>query len=221
MTTTGSIRNVALLGTAALAIAALAGCSTSGSPSAAGSTSAAAATTAATSTPSATPKPTSPAPTATTEPPATATRTGEPAAAPALCTATQLTGALDDSGGGAAGSVYMSLQVTNSSPTPCILDGYPGVSLVANGNGTQLGAPADRDPALPSSGPITLVPGGVAAAQLRYSQAANYQSCDQVPADGLRVYPPSATDALYIAHPLTGCSDPSLVLLTIGAFQHA
>lgn len=130
-----------------------------------------------------------------------------------------LAGSVDDTGGGAAGSIYMKLILQNTSTVPCILDGYPGVSLVGNGNGTQLGAAADRNPDLPSSGPITMDPGSSAAAVLRYTQAGNYQGCAQVPADGLRVYPPSATDALYIAHPLTACTDTSIVLLTIGAFQ--
>lgn len=113
----------------------------------------------------------------------------------------------------------MKLQLKNTSAQTCILDGYPGVSLVSNSNGTQLGAAATRDPALPSAGPITLSPGSTAVAQLRYTQAANYQNCTQTPADGFRVYPPSATDALYIAHPLTGCKETSIVLLTIGAFK--
>jgi hypothetical protein len=93
------------------------------------------------------------------------------------------------------------------------------VSLVGSGNGTQVGAPADRDSTLPSEGPVTLNPGATAVAQLRYTQAGDYQNCTQTPADGLRVYPPSATDALFIAHPLTGCSETSIVLLTIGAFK--
>ncbi|WP_269045748.1 DUF4232 domain-containing protein [Paenarthrobacter sp. Z7-10] len=126
---------------------------------------------------------------------------------------------MDDSGGGAAGHIYLKLQVKNTSTQACVLDGYPGVSLVGGGNGTQLGAAATRDPALPSAGPIQLAPGATAVAQLRYTQAGNYQNCTQTPADGFRVYPPSATDALFIAHPVTGCAESSIVLLTIGAFK--
>ncbi len=130
-----------------------------------------------------------------------------------------LQGSVDDTGGGAAGSIYMKLILANTSATSCILDGYPGVSLVGDGNGTQLGAPANRNAELPSSGPITMDPASTAAAVLHYTQAGNYQGCTQAPADGLRVYPPSATDALYIAHPLTACTDAGIVLMTIGAFQ--
>ncbi|MDQ6739357.1 MAG: DUF4232 domain-containing protein [Actinomycetota bacterium] len=130
-----------------------------------------------------------------------------------------LQGSVDDTGGGAAGGIYMKLILQNASAATCILDGYPGVSLVGGGNGTQLGAPANRNAELPSAGPITMAPGSRAAAVLHYTQAGNYQGCTQAPADGLRIYPPSATDALYIAHQLTACTDTATVLMTIGAFQ--
>ena len=137
----------------------------------------------------------------------------------ALCTAASLTGVLDSSGGGAAGSVYMSLVLTNSSSGDCVLDGYPGVSMVKAGTTEPIGAPAVRDPQAPSNGPITLVPGASATAVLRYTQADNYQGCQREPADAVLVYPPSATDSLEIAHPLTACSNDDIKLLTIGAFQ--
>lgn len=113
----------------------------------------------------------------------------------------------------------MQLVVTNSSGTDCILDGYPGVSLVKAGTTTAIGAPADRDPQAPSNGPITLTPGTSAEATLRYTQADNYQGCQHVQADSILVYPPSAFDSLEIPHPLTACSDGTIKLLTIGAFQ--
>lgn len=115
--------------------------------------------------------------------------------------------------------MFLKIVVKNVTGTPCVIDGYPGVSMVGGGNGTQLGAAADRDPAQPSKGPVTLAPGASAQAPLRYTQAANYQSgCSQSPADGLRVYPPSAKDALFIAKPMTACTESSPVLLQIGAF---
>lgn len=138
------------------------------------------------------------------------------------CTAAMLSGSTDNTGGGAAGHLNMKLLVRNTSDKPCTMDGYPGVSLVGKGNGTQLGAAADRNPAQPSSGVITLAPGASAQAQLRYTQAGNYQNrCSQTAADGLRVYPPGATDALYIPQPLTACTEDSVVLLQIGAFTPA
>lgn len=131
-----------------------------------------------------------------------------------------LSGSVDDTGGGAAGSIYMKLILTNQSGTPCILNGYPGVSLVGYGNGTQVGLGAERDATKPSTGPIHLVPGASASAVLKYTQAGNYAAADCRPAqaDGFRVYPPSATDALFISHPLTGCTSDTINLLRIGAF---
>ena len=72
-----------------------------------------------------------------------------------------LSASLDDTGGGAAGSIYLKLIVTNKSAATCLLDGYPGVSLVKAGTDTPIGAPADRDAKAPSSGPIALAPGAM------------------------------------------------------------
>ncbi len=206
------MRALILLATAALTTTALAGC---GTPSNAGASTG--------SDSSADPTPTVSASTSadSSSAPASTNSSSGSAAAPGLCNASMLAGSVDDTGGGAAGHIYMKLIVKNSSNQTCIIDGYPGVSLVGNGSGTQIGAPADRDAMLPSTGPVTLNPGASAEAQLRYTQAGNYQNCTQTPADGLRVYPPSATDAFFIAHPLTGCSESSIVLLTIGAFRAA
>lgn len=142
-----------------------------------------------------------------------------PTAQAALCTAAMLSASLDDTGGGAAGSIYLKLIVTNKSAATCLLDGYPGVSLVKAGPDTPLGAPADRDAKAPSSGPIALAPGRSATAVLQYSQAGKYPNCRQVQADSIMVYPPGATDRLVIARPLTACNNAGDHLLTIGAFQ--
>ena len=176
----------------------------------------AAATAATTAAPAASPSMSSPAETTGATPSSTAAATSTEAA---LCTAASLTGALDSSGGGAAGSVYMSLVLTNSSAGDCVLDGYPGVSMVKAGTIEPIGAPAVRDAQAPSNGPITLVPGASATAVLRYTQADNYQGCQREQADAVLVYPPSATDSLEITHPLTACSNADIKLLTIGAFQ--
>ncbi len=167
-------------------------------------TSSAAAPSTAGTTPSSTPTPSSQSPSAPAE--------------TALCTAASLQGSLDDSGGGAAGSIYMKLIVKNTSGTTCILDGYPGVSLIKSGTITPIGEPAVRDPQAPSSGPISLAPDQSASAVLRYTQAGNYQNCTQMTADEVLVYPPSATDYLSIVHPLTACSNTDIALLQIGAF---
>lgn len=126
---------------------------------------------------------------------------------------------MNNADGGAAGHVYYFLSVQNKSAQTCILNGYPGVSMVTSADKLPLGAPADRDAAAPSQGDITLAAGQSASATLRYTEAANYQNCQQVFADAVMVYPPSATDALLIPQNLTACSNSDLKLLTIGAFQ--
>jgi hypothetical protein len=66
---------------------------------------------------------------------------------------------------------------------------------------------------------ITLAPGDSATAQLRETHAENYAGCTVVPADGLRVYPPGARDALFVPQKTTACSNSDIVLLSVKAFQ--
>lgn len=159
---------------------------------------------------------TSPRPAASMAPVTSAPATS---AAPALCTAASLKGSLDDNGGGAAGLISMKLVLTNKSTTTCILNGYPGVSLVKTGSTQPIGAPAQRDASAPSKGPISLAPGKSASAVLNYTQAENYPACQRVQAEDIMVYPPSAYDRLVLAHPLTACSNVGTLLMTVGAFQ--
>src|SRR6478672_5753756 len=70
---------------------------------------------------------------------------------PQLCQAASLTGTTDATGGGAAGSIYMQLILTNSGTEPCLLKGFAGVSLTAGADGEPIGAAATRD----DSGPVT------------------------------------------------------------------
>ncbi len=139
-------------------------------------------------------------------------------AGPALCKAGGLTATTDSTGGGAAGSVYMQLIVTNSGTEPCLLKGYAGVSLTAGADGEPIGAAATRDDSTPVTD-VLLAPGKAGAATLRYTQAANYPDCTKTPAAGFRVYPPNDTDSLFLAQPLDACSNTEINLLTIGAFQ--
>ncbi|MET4136243.1 DUF4232 domain-containing protein [Pseudarthrobacter sp. PvP090] len=136
-------------------------------------------------------------------------------AAPGLCKAAGLTGTIDSTGGGAAGSVYMTLILTNSGTEPCLLKGFAGVSLTADG--APIGAAAARDESTPATD-VLLAPGQAGAATLRYSQAANHPDCTMAPAAGFRVYPPEDTASLFIAQPRDACSDAETRLLTIGAF---
>ncbi|WP_160667972.1 DUF4232 domain-containing protein [Pseudarthrobacter sp. ATCC 49987] len=138
-------------------------------------------------------------------------------AGPALCKAAGLTATTDATGGGAAGSVYMQLILTNSGAEPCRLLGFAGVSLTADANGEPIGAPAARDEATPATD-VLLAPGQAGTATLRYTQARNYSDCTVVPAAGFRIYPPEDTASLFIAEPHDACSNAGINVLTIGAF---
>jgi len=136
---------------------------------------------------------------------------------PALCKASGLTATTDSSGGGAAGSVYMQLLLTNSGSESCMLVGFAGVSLTAGADGAPIGAAAARDTTPATE--VLLEPGQAGAATLRYTQARNYPDCTVVPAAGFRIYPPEDTASLFIAQPRDACSNADINLLTIGAFQ--
>ncbi|WDF33711.1 DUF4232 domain-containing protein [Arthrobacter agilis] len=143
-----------------------------------------------------------------------------PAAGGGICTAAELTGSIEDQlGGGAAGSVYRTLVLTNASSQACTMAGYPGVSF-ADAAGNQLGAPADRAEA--TAGSVTLAPGASATTTLRQTNAQNYGAeCGLTPAAGLRVYPPGATDSLILPQDIPACSAASIVLMSVGTLQPA
>ena len=174
--------------------------------------------------PSASPPATS---TAYTPPASSAPATSAPASpattaagTPGLCKAAGLTAATDASGGGAAGSVYMKLNLTNKGSEPCLLKGFPGVSLVADAAGAPIGAPATRDDSA-AVVDVLLAPGQTGTAVLRYTQAGNYMDCSPVDAAGYRIYPPEDTDSLFIPQPTRACGNANITLLSIGAFQPA
>ncbi|WP_442864179.1 DUF4232 domain-containing protein [Arthrobacter sp. ATA002] len=82
-----------------------------------------------------------------------------PSAGPGSCSVADLAGSVEESiGGGAAGSVYRSLVLTNVSTAPCTAaPGYPGVSYI-NAAGQQLGAAAVRSGEAVTGEPILLEP---------------------------------------------------------------
>ena len=139
-------------------------------------------------------------------------------AGPILCKAAGLSAGTDSTGGGAAGSVYMQLILTNSGAEPCLLKGFAGVSLTADAAGAPIGAAASRDTAIPSAD-VLLAPGQAGTATLRYTQARNYSDCTVVPAAGFRIYPPSDTASLFLVQPRDACSNAGPELLTISAFK--
>jgi hypothetical protein len=113
------------------------------------------------------------------------------------------------------------LGFTNTSSHRCTIDGYPGVSYVGGGNGTQVGAAADREQA-DQRKLIVLSPDQVATVQLRESAAGNFTgSCRAQPVEGLRIYPPHNTASVFVPRKTTGCANPKVHLLSIGPARAA
>lgn len=164
---------------------------------------------------------TAPSPTSSSAPPKATTPpapTPTPAPDPKRCTTETLTASTDATGGGAAGSVYMTLLLTNSGTAPCLLMGYPGVSLTAGPEGEPIGAPAVRDESK-AAVEVLLAPGESGGAVLRYVQAGNYPDCTIAEAAGYRIYPPEDFGSVFIPQPTRACSNTEVELLTIGSFQ--
>ncbi len=196
-------RSLALaLGTTALALFA-AGCSSGSEGSTA--TSQAPRTVVVTSTESAT---------STLPRPSTSTEIEEPG----RCPAAQLRGSLiTPPGAMSAGATHRVLVLTNAGSTACTLAGFPGVSFVGDGNGTQLGAAARREGTAERT--VTLQPTDSARATLTVAEAGNFPDCSPATADGLRVYPPDDRDSLFVRTAgLTACRS-SAVLLTVGPLR--
>lgn len=138
---------------------------------------------------------------------------------PAVRSATPACGTDDLAAGfghvqGAAGSTYGRLRLTNVSGHPCVTGGYGGVSYVGYGNGTQIGASADRTPGHVRS--HTLAPGQRLISVVRMVEAGNYSRhrCRPAAVDGFRVYVPNATRSTYVAYPQTGCRNNEVHLLS-------
>lgn len=153
--------------------------------------------------------------TATAAPVPGSTKTGKTAGAGARCRLGALrTTYAPDPDGGTAGRLYGHLTFTNTSSSTCSLTGFPGVSHVGGGNGTQVGAAADRIDEKKRL--VTLAPGQRTRAALSISSSGPYgDECDEKEVDGLRVYPPGSTGAAFVRHEGTGCRNPKVHLLQV------
>jgi hypothetical protein len=168
-----------------------------------------------TSTPAASPPASASSSSVTATPTASPTATSSPtSASAAACATSALHVVVSTSGGGAAaGSTYYPLQFSNTSSSPCTLYGYPGVSFVGAVGGSQIGAPATRDPTLPAK-LVSLSPGQTVHATLQVVDAMNYPSgdCGLVTAHWLKVYPPNQTAPVYISFTAQTCTKPKTIL---------
>ena len=115
--------------------------------------------------------------------------------------------------------IYGRIVLRNTSDAACSVQGYGGLSYVGGGNGTQVGAAADRTP---SPTPRTVLePGDRVRSRIVETSFAPYpkQRCRPTPVDGFRVYVPDETRSIYIEHPTTGCANPNVHLLEHKAYR--
>ena len=139
------------------------------------------------------------------------------AAAP-QCTNDHLT-ATYRGGDAAMSHVYGRIVLRNTSDEACWIKGYGGLSYVGHGNGTQVGAAADRTP---GKRPRTVLePGDKVRSRVVETSAAPYpkKQCKPRAVDGFRVYLPDENRSQFVAHPTTGCANPEVHLLTHKAYR--
>ena len=116
---------------------------------------------------------------------------------------------------GAAGSTVYPLVFTNTGSLPCELHGFPGVSMVGDHNGTQIGAPADESTTVPIT-QNTIQPGRSVSAMLSVETAQNVAGCTPLLVDGLRVYPPHSYASVFVPVPhLFGCIQANISLMSV------
>lgn len=147
------------------------------------------------------------------------------------CTTGNLDVWLNTTGNGAAGSTYYRLNLTNLSSAACTIYGYPGVSGVTQA-GIQLGSSAGRDPEhVPTV--ITLTSASTArgfemetthntaSVILQITDAENYpaETCGQITAAGLRVYPPGQKESTVVPFPFVACAKSGPRYLHVEAVQ--
>ncbi|GAA2749922.1 hypothetical protein GCM10009869_07640 [Amnibacterium kyonggiense] len=123
-----------------------------------------------------------------------------------------------DRDGGGAGSVGYQVLFTNTGGTPCALRGTPGVSVVGDGNGTQLGRPATRNQSDVRT--LTLQAGDTVAAPLSIvnigTNGGPLDGCTVRKGDGYRVYPPHSTTAFFYSDPKAVACAPGPAFMTVG-----
>lgn len=104
-----------------------------------------------------------------------------------------------DQPSGAAGSLNLDIVFANTSKSTCKMRGFPGVSMVTGGDGTQLGEPAQRELGQEVE-TITLKPDQTAYSSVRITRTGpmDPSTCKPRKGDGLRIYPPEDTKAAFV-----------------------
>ncbi len=123
-------------------------------------------------------------------------------------------------GGDAATShVYGRIILRNTSDQTCWVRGYGGLSYVGHGNGTQIGAAADRTPSRRPR--VVLEPGEKVRSAVAETSTGPYakRECKPRKVDGFRVYVPDETRSQFIEHRTTGCANPDIHLIAHKAYH--
>ena len=114
---------------------------------------------------------------------------------------------------------YGRIVLRNTSDHSCKIGGYGGLSYVGGGDGTQIGAAADRTPSPVRT--IILKPGQRVVSAVSETVAEVYprRKCRPAHVDGFRVYIPNETRSQFIKHPTTGCRNTDVHLLAHKAYR--
>lgn len=136
------------------------------------------------------------------------------------CGNADLTASYHSTGAG-AGHAYGRLRLTNTGDGTCWTGGYGGLSYVGHGDGTQIGAAADRTKSKART--IVLKPGERVFSVVDELNAQNFpkRRCHREHVDGFRVYVPNATRSQFVSHPTTGCARHHVHLLAHKAYRRA
>jgi hypothetical protein len=120
----------------------------------------------------------------------------------------------------AAGHSFGRIVLRNVSDHACHTRGFGGLSYVGDGNGTQIGAAADRDHSTPVR-TRTLRPGDRVRSLVDETRAGNFgrHRCRPAAVDGFRVYVPDASVSQFVPHATTGCRNDAVHLISHRAYR--
>jgi Protein of unknown function (DUF4232) len=129
------------------------------------------------------------------------------------CTTAHLQASIGQSDAG-AGQLYAPIVFVNTDTTPCVMRGFPGVSILDQA-GNQIGQPATREGSEGSA--VTITPGGSASAILHTANGdLSGQACTPASAS-IRIYPPDNTVAMVIGASFSACGGFSVGTVVAGA----
>lgn len=134
------------------------------------------------------------------------------------CTNAELVASYHRTGAGMSHE-YGRIVLKNESGRACSIRGYGGLSYVGGGDGTQIGAAADRAESRVRT--IVVRPGQKVVSAVAATDSSPYprHRCRPAPVDGFRVYLPDETASQYVPHATTGCRNHRVHLLSHKAYR--